>query len=317
MLADAESAARAEIDARPLTTAKRFKLVSRAFDNLRDGESLKVILDHEPLGLRRWLGEVYAGRYIWTQRNLGENYWQATVQRTALTLKDASSVTFALRSSWTCSVLTERALERLSVAAVRRSVAADETVAAQGENWAHFGVVTRGSVIASVGTDTGREYTVYESVPFDLFAEVQALDAGAAFARFDGGVGGADVLVLPRDLVLELADDDGRFARRLATTCAQRVRRLHEILYAQLTRPTIARLAAAILPYAVRAERAAPAMPPLPSMTQTQLARAAGTVKDVTGRDLATLASYGAIELRKGKIVRIDETRLRGFLAEK
>lgn len=49
-------------------------------------------------------------------------------------------------------------------------------------------------------------------------------------------------------------------------------------------------------------------------MTQSDLARSAGTVNDVVGRDLAVLQAAGAVDLSYGRVVRIDEVRLREFL---
>jgi hypothetical protein len=40
--------------------------------------SLRFVIDREPGALRVRFGELYAGSYIWTQRLLGENSWEAT-----------------------------------------------------------------------------------------------------------------------------------------------------------------------------------------------------------------------------------------------
>jgi hypothetical protein len=86
------------------------------------------------------------------------------------------------------------------------------------------------------------------------------------------------------------------------------------IFYVRVTKPTITCLAAVILPYAERTGGLAKSLQPLPSMTQSQLACAAGTVKDVVGRDLAKLPAAGVVALSSGRIVRINEARLRNFL---
>jgi len=275
---------------------------------------LRIIVDHEPRALRLRLSELHGGHYVWTQRNLGENYWEATILRTAPLGADATPGEAVLHSSWLCNGLEPSARKRMAAAAAIRHFLTGMAISEQGERWPYLGLVSHGSVVATVCTDSGRDYCLFEASPFDVFGELQALDTGVTIARYDAGASDTEVMLLPRDIVLETADADGRFARRLATICAQRGRLLHEMLYARIAKPTIARLAAIILPYATRTDGFGAALAPLTSMTQSQLARAAGTVKDVTGRDLAILHAAGAIKLRAGRISQIDEARLRAFL---
>jgi CRP-like cAMP-binding protein len=206
------------------------------------------------------------------------------------------------------------ARKMLAEAAVQRVYRTGATVVDRGTSWPYFGLVTSGSVTSMVSTDAGRDYCLYVAFPADVFGEIQALDTGVTIARYDAGAPKTTILFLPRSLVLDLADNDGKFARRLAAVCAQRARLLHEMLYARVAKSTITRLAAVILPYAERTEGFAKSLQPLLSMTQRQLACAAGTVKDVVGRDLAALHAGGAVELCNGRVVRVNEARLRDFL---
>jgi CRP-like cAMP-binding protein/uncharacterized protein (DUF2249 family) len=309
-----ERGACGRLDVRPLTSAQRYERVSAVFAQLGENGLLRIVVDHEPRALRMWLSEVHGGQYVWTQRNLGDNYWEATIEKTVPLGAAATPNEVALHSSWLCNAIETGARKRLAAGAVLRRIAAGMTIAEQGTQWPYIGLVIRGSVMATVSTDAGRDYTLYQTSPFDVFGELQALDTGVTIARFEAGTPAAEILMLPRDLVLELADKDGQFAHRLATICAQRGRLVHELLYARIAKPTITRLAAAMLPYAIRSDGFEAALPPLPGMTQSQLAHAAGTVKDVIGRDLATLHAAGAIKLRSGRVAQINEARLRTFL---
>lgn len=307
-------AERGDLDVRSWTTAQRYAGVLDAFETLSQGAAVRVIVDHEPRALRLRLAQVHAGRYVWTQRNLGEDYWEATIQRVA-PLRDAAYTHEALlHCAWLFTDLGPAARRTLAQAAVRRVYGPGAAIVEQGMTWPNIGFVVSGSVTAMVGTETGRDYYLYEAFPFDIFGEIQALDTGGTIARYEAGAAKATTLSLPRDVVLGLADSDGRLSRRFAELCAQRARLLHEMLYARMTKPTINRLAAAILPYATRTEGLAAVLPPLPSMTQAQLAALTGTVKDVIGRELTALRAAGAIDLCGGRIARIDEARLRHFL---
>ncbi len=304
---------KAELDVRSCTTAQRYERVLTAFEALREGSSLRIIVDHEPRAFRLRLGAMHAGHYVWAQRNLDEDYWEATITRVAplvgATLREA-----ALHCSALFTDLPREARRTLAQATFERSFHAGESVVEQGTAWPYVGLVTAGSVAAVVNTDAGRDYYLYYAFPSDVFGEIQALDTGVTIARFVARATETEVLLLPREPLLELAETDGKFMRRLATVCAQRARLTHEMLYARATKSTIARLAATILPYATPVDGTARALQPLPSMTQSELASAAGTVKDVVGRDLATLRAAGAIDLRGGRVAGIDEAKLRAFL---
>jgi uncharacterized protein (DUF2249 family)/CRP-like cAMP-binding protein len=305
---------RAALDIRPWTTAERYVRVLAAFEALDEGAALGIIVDHEPRALRVRFSELHPGCYVWAQRNLDEDYWEVTVRRVAPLGKDAEPNEALLHCSSLFNELPETARKRLAQAAIPRVLDAGATVVEQGTLWPYLGLVAAGSVISVVSTDAGRDYALDETFASDVFGEIQALDTGVTIARYEAGQEETSILLLPRDLVLELADGDGHFARGLATACAQRSRLLHEMLYARVSKPTISRLAATILPYSTRNDGFSKALQPLPWMTQSQLARAVGTVNDVVGRDLAALQAAGAVDLRNGRIVRIDEARLRHFL---
>ena len=258
---------------------------------------------------------MHAGRYVWTQRNLGEDYWEATIQRVA-PLRDAAYTHEALlHCAWLFTDLGPAARRTLAQAAVRRVYGPGAAIVEQGMTWPNIGFVVSGSVTAMVGTETGRDYYLYEAFPFDIFGEIQALNTGGTIARTRPARQRPRPCRYRATSCSALPTAMEELSRRFAELCAQRARLLHEMLYARMTKPTVNRLAAAILPYATRTEGLAAVLPPLPSMTQAQLAALTGTVKDVIGREQSTaLRAAGAIDLCGGRIARIDEARLRHFL---
>jgi CRP-like cAMP-binding protein len=112
----------------------------------------------------------------------------------------------------------------LARAACERFVDLGECTVEQGTIWPHVGLVVAGSVAGEVNTDSGRGYYLYTAYPYDIFGEIGAIDCGSTVARFVASAAQTVILLLPRDLVLEFADADGRFGSRLATICAQRAR---------------------------------------------------------------------------------------------
>jgi CRP/FNR family transcriptional regulator, cyclic AMP receptor protein len=285
-----------------------------SFAALPRGSSLRFVVDYEPRALRARFGELHAGSYIWTQRFLAENLWDVTIRRTGHPPATGGNSEATLACSPVFADLSPAARDALARGAVRRAVPRGTVIIEQGVSWPYFGLVASGSVAAIVSTRTGREYTLFEAVSADVFAVMQALDEGVTGAQYVATSSENCILMLPRPQVIDLARRDGSFALRLATSAAQQTRRIAALLNARVTKPTVARLAAILLPYATHSEHMAPASLPLPFVTQVQLASMVGTVKDVIGRDLAELRAAGALALRAGHIVRIDESRLRAFL---
>lgn len=304
----------AEFDFRSEPTTQRYEHVLSAFAVLPIGESVRIVLDHEPRPLRSRFVELYAGSYVWVQRYLGGECWEVTIRRISHRVKIPDEPDALLACSPLFADLSITARRVLARAAIQKVVRAGTAAVEQGVSWPYFALVASGSITAIVNTDTGRDYTLFEALPSDLFGELQALDGGLSIARFVAASQESRIFLFPQASVLELADSDGRFARQLATITAQRARLLGELLYARVTKPTIARLSAVILTYTTAADGMEKALPPLPSLTQVRLASMVGTVKDVVGRDLAELRAAGALDLSGGRITSVNESRLRTFL---
>nr|MDQ2663992.1 helix-turn-helix domain-containing protein [Candidatus Eremiobacteraeota bacterium] len=77
-----------------------------------------------------------------------------------------------------------------------------------------------------------------------------------------------------------------------------------------LAQPAAARIAAVLLSYASPSDGLTPALPPLPTMTQPEIARLAGTVKEIVQRLLPKFDAEGAIRREGGRIVEVDRAKL-------
>ncbi|MGH7683510.1 MAG: Crp/Fnr family transcriptional regulator, partial [Vulcanimicrobiaceae bacterium] len=118
---------------------------------------------------------------------------------------------------------------------------------------------------------------------------------------------------VPRTLAIEIARQYPMLALRLGRRTALRARELSERMMRAVFSSTTARIARSLLPYAGPAEGLVPTLPPLSQMSQAQIATIAGTVRIVAARSLAKLARERAIELRRGRVARIDRLRLQAL----
>ena len=300
------------LDVRSWPILQRQGRILTAFDALGVGASLKVLFEYEPRPLHWRFDESVGHRFAWRQRRLNESLWEITISR--IPLADARSVDGFFEE---CGILAgaQRATCRtISRFAVAERIEANQVIVEQDSSWPYLGFLRSGCVFAMLAAQSGRDQLIFEVLPHETFGEVTVLDGGATAARYVAAGQPAEILIVPGDVITSLVTRDGRFALALSAMCAQRMRSVTGRFCAQISRPTISRLAAAILPYAPPTRGLSPVCGSLRLMNQTQLATAAGTVQTVANRELAKLEQAGAIERRRGRIVRADRGKLAAFL---
>lgn len=301
-----------ELDVRGIPTWERHDRIFSLFDSLERAGELTITCDHEPRPLRAQFEERRVGQYVWLQRMLANDLWQVTLRRIPVPTHQESVARFLLR----CALLADvqestRAL--LTAAAVERTLTRGEAFAEESAQWEGFGVVREGWLSAIITSPYGRERGLYEVLPTESFGEVSALDGGVALARFEVESPHARVLIFPKPVVAEALFADSALVRALGAITAQRMRRVVQRLFAQTSLPTVARVAAALLPHAGPELGLQPALATLDHLTQVQIATAAGTVKEVVSRALMELEQVGAIERHAGRIAKVDREKLTLF----
>jgi uncharacterized protein (DUF2249 family) len=298
------------LDVRALPTWERHPRIRERFEALNEGATLTIVTDHEPRPLRFQFAEWYPGRYVWTQRHLGIARWEIIVRRIAAA-SEPDSIPDALARAAAFADGRDETLRALAQHAVERTYPGGATIVEQDAQWPYLGVVRTGSVSAVMGSTSGREIRLFDVSAGETFGIVELLDGGRTVARFVTTSPSTRVILLPRGIVLSAMTTDAAVTRGLSIVCAQRVRALADAFAAQVSQPAIARVAAAILPYAPPSAGLSPSLGPLARMTQTQLAVIAGTAKEVAARAVAELEAAGALKRLKGHIALVDRDKLR------
>ena len=304
------------LDLRSTPTWERHKLVFGAFSDLQDDETLHLIYDYEPRPLRRRFESQFSQQFVWTQRRLARERWEISLRKLAVP-GDARSITHFMHRCAIFSTCSESTRRALALVAEQRSVRLKTTIAEQESHWPFLGVVRRGRVFAIVGTPSGRNQILFEALETEVFGNIVLFDGGATIARFATLAEPADLIVFPRSDVLRAAEADSRFALALAAAAAQQVRTIAELVQAHVSKKIVARVAAALLPYAPIESGLATVDPAnLPFLRLKQLATATGTVKEVVARAVAELETAGVIRRVRGRIAYIDRGKLDAFDAE-
>jgi uncharacterized protein (DUF2249 family) len=71
------------LDVRDIPRQQRHEIIPRLFDNLRSGEALQLIVDHDPRPLRHFLETVHGDGCQWSYLEQGPEIWRVELRRAA------------------------------------------------------------------------------------------------------------------------------------------------------------------------------------------------------------------------------------------
>jgi CRP/FNR family transcriptional regulator len=296
---------------RAVPASQRHPRIFEQFDRLDDGHALLLVTDHEPRPLRAEFEHSRAGSFAWEQRRVAHDRWEAVIRK--MPAQDPNDPLEVLRR---CGIFVSAPVESLAHLAARArrvAVRRNRGVVEQGASWPYLAVVASGRVQAVLVTPDGRELAMYEVPAGDAFGAVSLVDGGTSPLRYVARAERTSVLLLPRDAVVELMGRVAGVSNAINALSAQRLRAVIERFSAHAAQPITARVADALLAYASPQPGLIDALPPLPSMRQTELAIVAGTAKDMVYRAIAELEEAGALERENGRIVRLDRSILNRF----
>jgi CRP-like cAMP-binding protein len=212
--------------------------------------------------------------------------------------------------------LSEEVLEELAAAAIPQTGRRGQALVSENSSWPFIGVVTEGIIVRSKGHDVDRERILYEVFPHEVFGVAEYFDRGFANARIVAFSKTARIIKLPWDLVDEAASGDPQLTMALGVVIAQRLREVNDTITAQGALPILARIARVLVPYAMPERGMVPAAHNLSTITQSQIAAAAGTVKEVAARAIAELEQRGALRRERGHIRYLDRAKLIELIRE-
>jgi CRP/FNR family cyclic AMP-dependent transcriptional regulator len=297
------------IDLRGLPVWERPGPVFEAFDRLPIGGTVTFLTENEPRGLSTRIEQALAQQMRIEPHRVADGQWSVSLTRVESAVAPDTMLGVLQRVA-VFSSLSPRQLERLVPTMHEGVVHKGDRISVDGSDGRPFlGVVWEGVAAVTSATE-GRHRTFYDVFPFEMFGEIELLDAGMAMGGVTALSKKVRYVAIPHQAVREIATAHSEVLFALASSCAQRARGLAETLTAQARQPIVARVAQALLPYALPERGMVHAAAPLPTMTQAQLAAAAGTVKEVAARAIADLEERGALRRAHGHIHFLDRSLL-------
>lgn len=289
------------LDLRGMPVWERPARVFDAFDRLPPGETMLFITENEPRGLASRIEQTRKHELILEPHRVGDREWRVSITRAAVEI-DAPSPLGILRR---CRVFTEASdLARSSLAAhaTLHTARRGQVIVPENSDWPYLGIAFEGVFAVASRNGSARQRIFYEVFPYEVFGEVEFFDEAPTVGRTIVLSKAARYLRIPKATVLDAANAAPHIYAGLGRVAAQRARNLAEMLVSQNSMPIIARIAQVLLPYAMPEKGLSAAMPPLPNMTQAQIAAAAGTVKEVAARAIAELESRELLKRERGHV---------------
>ncbi|MBX3052222.1 MAG: Crp/Fnr family transcriptional regulator [Caldilineaceae bacterium] len=202
--------------------------------------------------------------------------------------------------------IPDAALQQLVASAVRRSLSAGTILFMEGDPVVGFYLIESGQVKISRLSQDGREHILLILNEGDTFNEVAALDGdpnpATATAHTD-----ATVHCILRAELRKIVYENPDLAWAMIESISRRARHLVGMVQDLSMRSVKGRLANLLLDQAEADEADAVAR----MLTQEEMASRLGTVREMVGRALRSLATDGIIEFDRHRIVILDVERLR------
>lgn len=289
-------------------------MVLEESEKLAAGGSFEFLTEVDPRALMARLDQLRPAEFSFDHRQLGDNEWRVKLMRHHVD-PQASTLATALRRSPVFARLSESGRTKLAEVMSEHTARKGQIIAAENGGCLALGLMLEGAMAVFVGAGS-RERLLFHVFPFETFGEAEFFDGGLAMGRTVALSKAARYATVPFDALRALAVTEPELLMALAAATAQRTRTLASELASQVSQPIIARVAAALLPYAAPERELHPALPPLPTMTQAQIAASAGTVKEVAARAIAELERVQALRRERGHIRYLDRSKLLAMIEE-
>jgi uncharacterized protein (DUF2249 family)/CRP-like cAMP-binding protein len=296
----------AEIDLRGLPVWERPDLVRKALDRLPSGASLTLITENEPRALSARITQDRADRFVIETRRVASRVWQLRLTHRPGESSERSTAAQHLSRCPPFAALDGGVRAELAASAVWQTGRRGQTLVAENVDWPFIGMVTDGIVARANGGGRERERILYEIFPYELFGVAEYFDRGTKMARIAVFSKTAHVLKLPWEVISRITERYPQLTNALGIVMAQRIRLLADALSVQGSLPILGRIARVLLPYAMPERGLVQAAASLSTITQSQIAAAGGTVKEVAARAIAELESRKALRREHGHIRYLD-----------
>jgi len=208
-----------------------------------------------------------------------------------------------LKQSLLFSSLKEGELAELSRLAIERNFKPDEFVFWEGDAPDYFYIVVEGRIKIAKYSSSGKEFIIAFFGPSEMFGEVAVFE-GKPYPASAQAVADTRVLVIKKDDFLSFLATRPQVALEIINVLGGRLRDAQSRLKDLAGERVEQRIAMTLL---MLSAKLGPTLP----FTRQEIANMAGTTTETAIRVTSQLKERGIIRSVRGKIIILDETKLR------
>jgi CRP/FNR family cyclic AMP-dependent transcriptional regulator len=209
--------------------------------------------------------------------------------------------------------LPQATIDQISALSTRRSYGTGAIVFSQADPGdALYGVVT-GKIRISASSPDGREVFLNIMEPGDTFGEIALLD-GRRRTATASAIAASELIIIPRDHFLDLLEREPKLVGHVVQLLCERIRWTSGLAEESALLSVPERLARRLLSLGKLHGRETPNGVEL-SISQEDIARFLGLSRQVVNQYLQDWKIHGWLTLGRGKIVIVDERKLRNAAA--
>ncbi len=208
-----------------------------------------------------------------------------------------------LKQSLLFSSLNEGELAELSRLAIERNFKLDEFVFWEGDASNYFYIVVEGRIKIAKYSSSGKEFIIAFFGPGEMFGEVAVFE-GKPYPASAQAVADTKVLVIKKDDFLSFLATRPQVALEIINVLGGRLRDAQGRLKDLAGERVEQRIAMTLL---MLSAKLGPTLP----FTRQEIANMAGTTTETAIRVTSQLKERGIIRSVRGKIIILDETKLR------
>jgi CRP/FNR family transcriptional regulator len=210
-----------------------------------------------------------------------------------------------LRSSHFGAGLDSGELHTLAGIAVARNIGKGEILFLEGDPAIGFYVLLKGRLRIFKSSAEGKEYTIHQIQPGQMFAEA-AVFKGGIFPANCSAQEDSVIALFPKDSFLELIKNSPQISLKIISSLSGFLRDYNQQVENLSLKEVSGRIAAYILNEAERQNRNMVSL----DSSKTELARRLGTISETLSRNLRRLKEAGIIEVDRNRITILDFNKL-------
>jgi CRP/FNR family transcriptional regulator len=204
-----------------------------------------------------------------------------------------------------CAGLDDGEIDAVSNIARIKKIRKGEIIFIEGDPADGFFILLTGKVRVYKASPEGKEYTIHQIMPGQIFAEA-AIFKGTHFPANCAALEDSMVAFFPKDAFVQLIKNSPQISLKIIGSMSAFLREFNQKVEELSLKEISARLASFIL---TESERKKSSVIDL-DMSKAELARRLGTIGETLSRNLKKLKELGAVDVNGKKISILDRDRL-------